>query len=614
DAFSPEGFSDIDSDFVSTIDSQMSPFDANVETNQSDDRWQSVPTDQQAASYLDENIDNIDDFNFSDFNLDSNGLDSSPAGTETEDSPFANPFHSAESTSASSFSATDTPFTVDQSETAFNPFGEAPENDNEPSNPFAAPFDDLGDLGDLDIPALNDYGSLPGTPPSPGLNLNATEDETLFMGGDFGGAEEAFDRGSEFQQDYDQNYSQDYNDSFEETYNQNYGDESGYESNYGAQDYGTQDYNAQANHGAAFGADTLDEQTFVSSNDNFHLDEFDESDFPTHDGLPPDSAVSRQSSVDFLNEFDEFDDLGSLPDFDLSDNSVDFTTPSIGMSGAVPGSMGSSSSTFDFSDSSDQSILQDEEVFAITGTSPEHLPTFTQTDSRHLEPEVSVEQGWLAPLENAPLTNKRWIIAGITGLVSAVAVAASFSLTANLLPNENRGNIIPIGIATTATAGLAGFGVTAALGGLLTKQVRRTATDLQHQFDAVCQGNFNAKATVYSEDEFGQLATGFNQMARVILTTTSEAQRKAEEQEQAKEDLQRQVIRLLDDVEGAARGDLTVQAEVTADVLGAVADSFNLTIQNLREIVQQVKGATRQVTKSSTENEIFARSLSSDAL
>jgi twitching motility protein PilJ len=74
------------------------------------------------------------------------------------------------------------------------------------------------------------------------------------------------------------------------------------------------------------------------------------------------------------------------------------------------------------------------------------------------------------------------------------------------------------------------------------------------------------------------------------------------------------VIRLLDDVEGAARGDLTVQAEVTADVLGAVADSFNLTIQNLREIVLQVKTAATQVNRAFGENETFARSLSSDAL
>jgi twitching motility protein PilJ len=124
----------------------------------------------------------------------------------------------------------------------------------------------------------------------------------------------------------------------------------------------------------------------------------------------------------------------------------------------------------------------------------------------------------------------------------------------------------------------------------------------------------NAKATVYSEDEFGQLANGFNQMARVIMATMTEAQRRADETEQAKEDLQRQVIRLLDDVEGAARGDLTVQAEVTADVLGAVADAFNLTIQNLREIVQQVNQSSRQVNQSATDSATFASSLSSDAL
>ncbi|TAF06857.1 MAG: methyl-accepting chemotaxis protein, partial [Nostocales cyanobacterium] len=56
------------------------------------------------------------------------------------------------------------------------------------------------------------------------------------------------------------------------------------------------------------------------------------------------------------------------------------------------------------------------------------------------------------------------------------------------------------------------------------------------------------------------------------------------------------------------------QAEVTADVLGAVADAFNLTIQNLRDIVQQVKVAAREVTKGSTNSETFARALSGDAL
>lgn len=84
----------------------------------------------------------------------------------------------------------------------------------------------------------------------------------------------------------------------------------------------------------------------------------------------------------------------------------------------------------------------------------------------------------------------------------------------------------------------------------------------------------------------------FNQMEReMLISTLREAQRKAEEQEQAKEDLQRQVISLLDNVERAARGDLTdsAQSEVTADVLGAVGDSFNLVIQNQRELLQEIQ-------------------------
>ena len=127
-------------------------------------------------------------------------------------------------------------------------------------------------------------------------------------------------------------------------------------------------------------------------------------------------------------------------------------------------------------------------------------------------------------------------------------------------------------------------------------------------------GDYNVKATVYSEDELGQLSHSFNQLSRVILTTTNEAQQRAAEMEQAREELQRQVIRLLDDVEGAARGDLTVEAEVTADVLGAVADAFNLTIHNLRDIVAQVKRTAKQVNKSSTDSELFARNNSRDAL
>jgi len=167
---------------------------------------------------------------------------------------------------------------------------------------------------------------------------------------------------------------------------------------------------------------------------------------------------------------------------------------------------------------------------------------------------------------------------------------------------------------------IAGTGITLStlttmvMGSLVARKVKRTADSLQIQMEAVIRGNTNVKALVLSTDELGLIATGFNRMMEVQSSTLSEIKLKVSELEQAKEDLQRQVIRLLDDVEGAARGDLTVRAEVTADVLGAVADSFNLTIQNLSEIVQQVREAARQVNKGAAENETFARSLSSDAL
>lgn len=381
------------------------------------------------------------------------------------------------------------------------------------------------------------------------------------------------------------------------------------------------------------GLDDSGEETFMSPPTRNQDSQMDY-DFGSSNSLYSEPTVGSssgvgQANVDFLDEFDEFDDLGNLSDFDLSENSAGFTSPAMGGAFDLPGAavadsaFGSSAfaqdaDALDFSDAgSDRSIIRDDEVFSISSTS-DQVPTFTQMDGKGVEPAATVEQGWLAPLENAPIATKQLITAAVAGIFSAVAVAAvSFGSAYQASKDNNEAVVSQLrntGLWMALAGGLAGGGAAFVVGQVTARQMKRSTDDLQDQFEAVCQGNLNARATVYSEDEFGRLSAGFNQMGRVILTTTSEAQRKAEEQEQAKEDLQRQVIRLLDDVEGAARGDLTVQAEVTADVLGAVADSFNLTIQNLREIVQQVKTAARQVSKGSTDNEMFARSLSSDAL
>ncbi|WP_414619810.1 methyl-accepting chemotaxis protein [Calothrix sp. CCY 0018] len=389
----------------------------------------------------------------------------------------------------------------------------------------------------------------------------------------------------------------------------------------------------------------LSEESAVSQNqptdDSFDLDVFEEvfgaEDFANNnqDTRSIAKAVNSSSSstdnsnnIEYLDDFDEFDDLGNISAFDLSNGSPPFSemmpnSGSLRTNGALSGEniesshdeISSGISDDDFGDSIDDAPAaeRDAELFSITN-SQEAVPVFTQNDDSKVEAQVNVEQGAFAALENAPLKTKQWLTAGIVGVVSSVAVAVvSFGAT-SISPENQRESIRNTGWMMALAAGAAGFVTTGAMGHLTLSQVRRTTKDLETQFNSVRKGNLSAQATVYSEDEFGQLAAGFNEMARVIFTTTHEATRKAAEQEEAKENLQRQVIRLLDDVEGAARGDLTVQAEVTADVLGAVADAFNLTIQNLRDIVQQVKVAAREVTKGATNSETFARALSSDAL
>ena len=317
--------------------------------------------------------------------------------------------------------------------------------------------------------------------------------------------------------------------------------------------------------------------------------------------------IPEREEIDYQNEL-EFDEIDSSF-FDLEE--LEQGLPDTGLFNAIEES---NSSDLDVSDdlSIGSNVIAEE--IAISGASGAGN-TFANTAEER--PKVEV-QGKFSTFINAPIQKKQFITAAVTGIVSAIAVLGIGIIGSSVIARQDTERNFATGarnsLLLALVAGVSSAGTSAALGSITAKHINKATEDLQNQFDEVYQGNLNAKATVYSQDEFGQLASGFNRMTKVILTTTQEAQRRAEETEQAKEDLQRQVIRLLDDVEGAARGDLTVQATVTADVLGAVADAFNLTIQSLREIVRQVKEAAEKVNKGSTDSESYARNQSNEAL
>lgn len=235
-----------------------------------------------------------------------------------------------------------------------------------------------------------------------------------------------------------------------------------------------------------------------------------------------DEINSTESNVEFLDEFSEFDDLGSLPDFQLSDSSGGFTTPSIevvdpGMADGLDQASGLS-----LESKGSQLPISEADLLTLASTT-DSLPSFAQFDDPPLP--ATPEQSWLGFLDNASLDKKNLAVALSAGLASTLAVGVISFTTASLNPNQGLSRLVH-GVMALG-AGITGFGAALGVGYLAHRSMKASLQELQEQFDLVTKGNLSARARVLSADEFGYLANSFNKMSRVILTTTSEAQRKA---------------------------------------------------------------------------------------
>lgn len=77
------------------------------------------------------------------------------------------------------------------------------------------------------------------------------------------------------------------------------------------------------------------------------------------------------------------------------------------------------------------------------------------------------------------------------------------------------------------------------------------------------------------------------------------AQAKEEEAKATNDQNQAAILRLMNELQEVADGDLTVHATVSEDITGAIADSVNYTVEELRALVQRVIRTTEQVTLAS---------------
>ncbi len=81
----------------------------------------------------------------------------------------------------------------------------------------------------------------------------------------------------------------------------------------------------------------------------------------------------------------------------------------------------------------------------------------------------------------------------------------------------------------------------------------------------------------------------------------AEAMALEEEAKRSNEQNQAAILRLMNELQEVADGNLTVQATVTEDITGAIADSVNYTVEELRGLVGRINVAAEQVSTASTQ-------------
>ena len=107
------------------------------------------------------------------------------------------------------------------------------------------------------------------------------------------------------------------------------------------------------------------------------------------------------------------------------------------------------------------------------------------------------------------------------------------------------------------------------------------------------KGDTTARAKIVGRDEINLVASSMNNMLDNIVRLIQDAQAQ-------RDNLQTQVEKLVSEVSGVGEGDLRVQAEVTADALGVLADSFNYMVEELGSLVVRVKMVANEVESSTT--------------
>ncbi|MFU8897235.1 MAG: methyl-accepting chemotaxis protein, partial [Gammaproteobacteria bacterium] len=102
------------------------------------------------------------------------------------------------------------------------------------------------------------------------------------------------------------------------------------------------------------------------------------------------------------------------------------------------------------------------------------------------------------------------------------------------------------------------------------------------------------------------LALALAMVLVVSLWRGEEARRRSLEHARQNDRNQQAILRLLDELGSLADGDLTVQATVTEDITGAIADSINYAIEALRDLVTTINQSAIKLDAAAKQTQATA--------
>ena len=100
-------------------------------------------------------------------------------------------------------------------------------------------------------------------------------------------------------------------------------------------------------------------------------------------------------------------------------------------------------------------------------------------------------------------------------------------------------------------------------------------------------------------------------LARRLVVDARNRERASADQNRQTQDA---ILKLLDEMGDLADGDLTIQPEVTEQITGAIADSINYAVREMRSLVVRIKNAAVQMTVASENSRQTATELTEAAL